>query len=80
MRSTEYYKECIPVWALNALINDDYSGLEEEDINLIENWLKVSGYTHVCCPDDESLIYFTGFPAFGKACHAIDCWCHYPNN
>ena len=79
MRSTECYKESIPVWALCALINNDYSGLEDEDITLIDKWLETSGYTYVCCPDDDEEIYFSGFPAFGFASDVIDCWCYYPN-
>lgn len=79
MRSTEYYKESIPVWALCALINNDYSGLEDEDITLIDKWLETSGYAYVCCPDDDEGVYFSGFPAFGLASDVIDCWCYYPN-
>lgn len=73
--NAEFFKERIPVWALCALINADYSGLEDEDITLIEKWWEETEYTHVCCPDDEEEIYFSPFPAFGLASDVIDCWC-----
>lgn len=73
--NTEFFKERIPVWALCALINADYSGLEDEDIMLIDSWLKQTGYTLVCCPDDEEEQYFASHPAFGLASDVIDCWC-----
>lgn len=74
-----YYKEAIPTWALCALINDDFSGLEDEDEQTIRHWLEVSGYSHICPPDDDEESYFTGVPAFGLACDVIDCYCCYPD-
>ena len=73
--NTEFFKERIPMWALCALINADYTGLEDEDVVLIERWYDESGYSHVCCPDDGEEPYFTSCPAFGLACDVIDCWC-----
>lgn len=71
--STTFYKESVPTWALCALINGDLTGLEDEDITLVEKWLKTTGYT-VISPD-ESEPYFSPFPAFGLATDCIDCWC-----
>ena len=65
--------EKIPAWALPAIVNHDYSGLEDEDIKLIEDWFARTGYTYVNCPDDEP--YFSPCPAFGPACDVYDCIC-----
>lgn len=70
-----FTKEPIPVWALSALINADYSGLEDEDIILVERWQDETGYSIVCCPNDEDEQYFEPFPPFGLASDVIDCWC-----
>ena len=43
--NTEFVKRSIPVWALSALINADYTGLEDEDIELVNKWLDETGYT-----------------------------------
>ena len=72
----EFYKELIPTWALSALINADYSGLEEEDITLVEEWLSTTGYSIVCCPNEEDECFFSSHPAFGLASDVIACWCN----
>ena len=66
--------EKIPVWAISALIYGDYSGLEDEDIALIENWINETRYDVVCPPEQEDY-YFTSRPAFGLACDVYDCEC-----
>lgn len=68
--------EKIPTYALSALINGDYSGLEEEDIQNINEWQERSGIKEVICPTDEQYQpYFTDYPAFGKATDVVDCEC-----
>lgn len=71
-----FSKVSIPTWALCALINGDYTGLEDEDIALVEGWLSATGYTIVCCPEEDEEPYFNPFPEFGLACDCIDCWCN----
>jgi len=65
--------EPIPDWALCALINDDWSGLTDEDCDLIADWQSNSRLC-VISPVDYNE-YFTSVPAFGKACMVIDCIC-----
>lgn len=72
---TQFIKEPIPVWALSALINADYTGLEDEDITAVEQWLDTTGYSQVCCPEEDDEMYFAPYPAFGLASDVIDCWC-----
>ena len=70
-RSTEH----VPSWALCYLVNGDPTGLEDEEIREIENWLKRTGFTNVCPPNDEEESYFAHYPAFGKAADVYDCVC-----
>lgn len=67
------FNERIPTWAISAIINDDRSGLEDEEIKLIEDWFTSTGYDYVCTPNGES--YFSPYPAFGKASDVYDCVC-----
>lgn len=71
----EKYIEKIPTWAICAIINGDYEGLENEDIELINKWLDESNYTIIGCPSDDDEPYFTPFPAFGLASDVFDCPC-----
>lgn len=73
--NTTFCKESVPTWALCALINGDFTGLEDEDITLVENWLDATGYAVICSPNDEDEPYFNPFPAFGLASDCIDCLC-----
>ncbi len=43
MRTVEY---SIPSWALPALINGDWSGLELEDCEKLENWMRKESAKH----------------------------------
>ena len=69
------YVEPIPSWALYAIINDDRTGLEDDDIRQIEDWFAETGYDLVCPPNDEDEGYFTPCPAFGLPCDVYDCVC-----
>ena len=66
--------EPIPTWALCGLVNDDWTGVEDDDRLLVEEWLARSGIVRVIGPIryDE---YFTHYPAFGLACMVMDCVC-----
>jgi hypothetical protein len=68
--------EKIPTWALSYLVNADPSGLEEEDIKLVDDWCDMNNVQLVCPIDDvegDMQPYFTSNPAFGLACDVIDC-------
>ena len=71
----EKYIEKIPTWALPAIINDDYSGLEERDISQIREWLEVNDYHTICPPNEEDEPYFSWEPAIGTATDVYDCTC-----
>lgn len=65
--------ESIPTWAIPAIINDDRSGLEETEIEMIQRWFEETGYDYVCPPDGEA--YYSPNPAFGLASDVYDCVC-----
>jgi hypothetical protein len=65
--------EKIPTWAMSAIINDDRTGLEDSEIDMIEKWFESTGYDYVCAPKGES--YFSSYPAFGLASDVYDCEC-----
>lgn len=65
--------EKIPVWAICALINDDWSGLTDEDIDMISDWQSTQRL-FVIAPTDYNE-YYTSVPAFGKPCMVMDCVC-----
>lgn len=67
--------EAIPTWALPSIINGDDSGLNDSEIQQIQDWFARSNYDYVCSPNEDENPYFTHYPAFGKACDALDCEC-----
>lgn len=67
--------EKIPVYALCYFLYNDASGMNDEDINNAENWLKSSGIKEVLPPDEENEPYFAQSPAFGLPCDVIECPC-----
>lgn len=75
MQIKEKHVERIPSWALCAIINDDRTGLEDEDIEILDKWLNENRYDLVCPPNDEDEGYFTHYPAFGLPCDVYDCVC-----
>lgn len=36
----DYYEYCIPLWAICYIVNDDASGLEDEEIEKVDNFIK----------------------------------------
>lgn len=65
--------EKIPTWAIPAIINDDKTGLEDSEIDMIQEWFEESGYDYVCAPDGGS--FFSPYPAFGMASDVYNCRC-----
>ena len=73
------YKEDIPAYALSYLVNGDDSGLEEEDIEAIDNFMEqfhreadeIKGYIVIDVISKDP--FFTHNPAFGLACDCYEC-------
>ena len=73
----EYSEEKIPTWSLGYLINGDPTGLSEEEIQMIDNWVRSWGVENVVPIEDEDGIenteYFSYYPLFGLATDVQDC-------
>ena len=67
--------EALPCWSLPCIINGDESGLNPDEITLINNWLAFWGndrYMIVSVPENAEGS-FNSRPAFGLPCDCIDC-------
>lgn len=62
--------EKIPTWALCYIINGDASGLEDEDIEMVDDFCSQFPGAIYCPKTEEG--YFTTRPAFGLACDVVD--------
>lgn len=67
--------EKIPVWALCAIINGDYTGLSIEERETIMDWLDETRYDIIAPPDEDDSPYFSYYPAFGLPCDVYDIKC-----
>ena len=67
----------IPSWSLSYLINSDASGLEDSEIELIDEWIDSLDYHSLVFDivgDDEYLDpFFTSHPEFGLPCDCVEC-------
>jgi hypothetical protein len=78
METLENYTENIPVYAMSYIHNDDASGLRDEDIQAIDNFLRwyydrakeLNCHVIIGYPDGEGS--FTHHPAFGLACDCVE--------
>ena len=73
MKIKETYTVQFPSYALCALFNGDLDGLEQEDVNNFEDFLK--RYEDVDVWDDkepDQEAYFSRSPEFGLACNVVD--------
>ena len=60
---------------MNYLFNGDASGLEEEEIQMVDQWEKQmleSGYDLGLMEPVSDEPYFSYYPAFGKGCNVYD--------
>lgn len=71
MNHREAYTEAVPTWALCYIVNGDATGLEEDEINMIDNWMR-KARIEIVSPRDEDP-YFTHYPAFGLPTDVMDC-------
>ena len=68
--------ERIPTWALCYIIYGDASGLEDEDIKMVDDFCSQfpgAIYAPISINDDGDFdVYFSHYPAFGLACDVVD--------
>lgn len=62
--------EKVPTWAIGYMVNGDPTGLWDEEIKEIDEWME-ENEVRVVEPKGEP--YFTRCPLFGKACDVYDC-------
>lgn len=62
--------EPIPTWALCYIVNGDASGLTDEEIGMINDYMQYNNIEIISPREDE---YFSYFPAFGLAAEVVDC-------
>ena len=77
------YKESvnIPDYAMCYLVNGDSSGLNDDDITLIDTWInvyyakaeKLQGHLNIVQLNDNDSGSFDSFPPFGLACNTFEC-------
>lgn len=72
MENCETFRFKIPAWSLCYIINGDAIGLEKEEIEMINNFLKVNN-VEIVSPVDDFEEYFSWHPEFGEPGEVVDC-------
>jgi hypothetical protein len=75
----EYDELAIPSWALSYLVNNDATGLDDEDQAQVDSFMAdfeaeaTSLNAHVMFADDaDGGEFFTHHPEFGLACNCVE--------
>ena len=63
--------EKIPDWAIVYMMYGDESGLDEEDVKLVDIWMKKNGLKSLVGVEDDSYDDFSAHPAFGLPCATV---------
>ena len=72
MKIKEKHTYTIPSYAISALINGDYSGLEGDDEKNLKGFLKRESYIDEWDVDSDQDPSFTSHPEFGLACDCVE--------
>lgn len=65
----------IPTWALSYLVNDDPSGLDDNDKTLVDSWKNdFNGHHVVSVSTKNDEVYFSHWPEFGLPYDVQDCY------
>lgn len=62
--------EKVPTWAIGYMVNGDPTGLEDDEIKEIDEWM---GKNKAWVTATEGEPYFTHYPLFGKDSEVYDC-------
>jgi len=68
--------EKIPTWSLCYLINGDATGLTEDDVNMIDQWVsdwQVQIVSPLRNEEGNAQPYFSHYPLFGLPAEVEDC-------
>lgn len=72
--NTMIFKCNIPNWSLPYLVNDDSSGLEDDEVKMVDDW-RTKNNIEIVNPTDEK-DGFTTNTEFGDACDCTVCFVH----
>ena len=80
MKIIETYEVKLPAYALSYIVNGDSSGIDDNDIKAIDNYMKyfykqadsLDGHVIVSNEENNEEPYFTFSPDFGLACEVMD--------
>ena len=69
------WKMEIPTWALCYLVNGDTDGLDDEEIEMVDDWCSRNNVEMVD-PISDGSTSFSPHPEFGDACDVKECFVH----
>ena len=73
------YKFKIPEWAINYIYNSETEGITDEEIEMVDNFIKnnnVIGTSIIADEEGNIESYFSSYNAIGGlACNVYDCNC-----
>ncbi len=75
-------RESIPEWALCYCVNGDATGLNEEEISIINEWMQdwqVEIISPIADEEGNHHSFFTRYPLFGLPTTAVECDIIYRN-
>lgn len=75
--------EKIPTWSIGYIINGDSTGLTEDEIRMIDNWLndwQVEIVSPITDGQGNALPYFSHCPLFGLPAEVEECDIIYMND
>ncbi len=74
----DYEVLSMPEWAMCAVFNGDRTGLDEEELKLLDDFLNRYEVVDWVTDDETGEMQeasFTWHPEFGLACNCYDCYC-----
>lgn len=75
--------EKIPTWSIGYIINGDSTGLTEDEIRMIDNWLnewQVEIVSPITDGQGNAQPYFSHYPLFGLPAEVEECDIIYTND
>lgn len=74
LNNTMIFKCNIPNWSIPYLVNGDSSGIEDDEVEMVDDWCKKNNVETVDPTDEQD--GFTTDTEFGDACDCTVCFVH----